>query len=168
MDVYSTPKRFVVNYLEKKYGFDDSEAMWNEKSISKLDIAFLIDHIIPKSIVYDKQMQLDDRVLTEYKKRYNKSVLSDCDIKCIISSMKLKEAYKRQKEKSSKTILVDKIEHDIEPKQPIKNTPKSIPKKYVEIVINYCKAFKMNGEKCNAKVKDGTCLCKRHKIKSKS
>ena len=163
MDIYKH-KKFVMRYLSIKYDENTAEELWDSKSISETDMTFISNNVLPKELVCDDTLDAND--ISEYKKRYNQSILTTYDKKMISSSIALKKSYEKHKISSSKTILLPynemKQEVTCECKQ---NTSKKMKKTLNE--IKYCKAYKMNGEKCNAKVTDGTEVCKRHKIKSK-
>lgn len=85
--------------------------------------------------------------------------MSDKDRKIILSMTKLSASYNAHKDKQVKTIQLDYY-----PVLSVINNKPSPPPKLVKPLTCICKAFKMNGEKCKSKVKEGA-FCARHSKK---
>jgi hypothetical protein len=81
----------------------------------------------------------------------------------IHASAKIREQYKNLKIKRSKTILLSNqeylsLEHGVGTGPPIETKPKAV----TQVSNLTCRAYKMDGNICNAKAKCGD-FCNRHK-----
>ena len=176
--MYTTYKYQVYKFLENKYGCDEASFRINNKKVDLgniyendemvyNEVDYIHEHILPKKIVCSDKLLPSEEDIEKYKKRYRKNTLNDYDIKFIQTSMRLKDAYKKQSENSSKSVLLEKAisEPDMKHARVCINAVKPVKKDKPVFEIKYCKAYKMDGNKCNAKIKDGTNLCRRHKLK---
>jgi hypothetical protein len=85
--------------------------------------------------------------------------MSDTDRKMIQSMMKLATSYKSHKDNKARTIQLN-----YRPILAVLNSQKPPTKTKKPIAVLICRATKMNGDKCMAKVKQGA-FCARHSKK---
>lgn len=92
----------------------------------------------------------------------NPDAWTDMDRKMIRSMENLAKGYQAIQDKKVRTIQLDyrPIISDYSNRKPTVEKPVAVP----PVAILCCKAIKMNGEKCTAKVKEGA-FCARHSKK---
>ena len=102
-----------------------------------------------------------DEVRTEYMKRNNISTVTNEDERLIKAIVNLRKNYANELEKR-KTVLL--IEHNEVFNEPVIKQEIQKP----SVVVHYCKAIKMDGNKCTAKAKPNCEFCGRHLPKTEN
>ena len=166
MALYDTSTSVCVRtFLTRKYGNPIGNQVYETKNVSEEDIAIIEKFVLPKPPkpvpeldLENEQTRLDAvRYMVraygekEGKRRWLAKEYTIVDKKMIHTMGKLFERYNRACLERLNINVTDFITNDLHVST-------------IKTVIPTCKAFKMNGEQCTAKVKQNG-LCMRHSKK---
>lgn len=170
----------VLKYLKRKYGTKKAKDVYTNKlieSVDMVDIDRLCAQMNKKCKMSMKPLNYEDKTIKEicikymirtygettgFDKWMNKE-FTEFDLKMIHVMVNLKNKYKECENNRGKTQQLTMSEcrqlqqNTYVPKEVIRPSPTK-----PTVAISYCKAIKMNGEQCKAKIKNGAPYCAKH------